>query len=165
MDSLTVTREQFRLSKKNELEYLAQALGNVSGSYTTETISPTAVTLQGTPTLAASADPAAGDSSLRIPSTQWVKRNSASTGTTPPTTPIRGQIWVDTSQDPPVMNVWDDTPPPGAWVPVSMTVPAASETVAGIAELATQAEVDAGTDDDDDGDDGGGGDDADDDDE
>ena len=47
MDSLTVTREQFRLSKKNELEYLAQALGNVSGSYTTETINPTAVTLQG----------------------------------------------------------------------------------------------------------------------
>ena len=147
MDSLTVTREQFRLSKKNELEYLAQAFGNVSGSYTTETISPTAVTLQGTPTLAGSAEPAAADTSLRLVNTRWVKQNAASTGTTPPATPVRGQVWIDTSQDPPQMNVWDDTPPPGAWSPVSSTVPPASETVAGIAELATQAEVDLGTDD------------------
>ena len=147
MDSLTVTREQFRLAKKDELEYLAQALGNVSGSYTTETINPTAVTLQGTPTLATAAEPAAADSSLRLVNTRWVKQNAASTGTTPPATPVRGQVWIDTSQDPPQMNVWDDTPPPGAWSPVSSTVPPASETVAGIAELATQAEVDAGTDD------------------
>ena len=147
MDSLTVTREQFRLAKKDELEYLAQAFGNVSGSYTTETVDPNAVTLQGTPTLATGAEPAAADSSLRLVNTRWVKQNAASTGTTAPTTPTRGQIWIDTSQDPPQMNVWDDTPPPGAWSPVSSTVPAASETVAGIAELATQAEVNAGTDD------------------
>ena len=147
MDSLTVTREQFRLAKKDELEYLAQAFGNVSGSYTTETINPTAVTLQGTPTLATAAEPAAADSSLRLVNTRWVKQNAASTGTTPPATPVRGQVWIDTSQDPPQMNVWDDTPPPGAWSPVSSTVPPASETVAGIAELATQAEVDLGTDD------------------
>ena len=119
MDSLTVTREQFRLHKKDELEFLAQALGNVSGSYTTETVSPTAVVLQGTPTLAAGAEPAAADSSLRLVNTRWVKQNAASTGTTAPTTPVRGQVWIDTSQDPPVMNVWDDTPAPGAWVPVS----------------------------------------------
>ena len=119
MDSLTVTREQFRLAKKNELEYLAQALGNVSGSYTTETISPTAVTLQGTPTLATAAEPAAADSSLRLVNTRWVKQNAASTGATPPTAPVRGQVWIDTSQDPPVMSIWDDTPPPGAWVPAS----------------------------------------------
>ena len=105
------------------------------------------MTLQGTPTLAAAAEPAAADSSLRLVNTRWVKQNAASTGTTPPTAPVRGQVWIDTSQDPPQMNVWDDTPPPGAWSPVSSTVPPASETVAGIAELATQAEVDLGTDD------------------
>ena len=119
MDSLTVTREQFRLAKKDELEYLAQAFGNVSGSYTTETINPTAVTLQGTPTLATAAEPAAADSSLRLVNTRWVKQNAASTGTTAPTAPVRGQVWIDTSQDPPVMSIWDDTPPPGAWVPAS----------------------------------------------
>ena len=102
MDNLTVTREQFRLAKKDELEYLAQALGNVSGSYTTETINPTAVTLQGTPTLASGADPAPSDNSLRIPSTQWVKKNA---------------------------------------IPAN-----ASETVAGVVELATAAEVLDGTD-------------------
>ncbi|MFZ9261323.1 MAG: hypothetical protein ACO23G_12935, partial [Limnohabitans sp.] len=116
MDSLTVTREQFRLHKKDELEFLAQALGNVSGSYTTETVSPTAVVLQGTPTLAAGAEPAAADSSLRLANTRWVKRNAGSVGTTAPTTPVRGQMWVDTSVDPPAIKIWDDTPPPGAWV-------------------------------------------------
>ena len=30
---------------------------------------------------------------------------------------VRGTIWVDTSQDPPIIMVWDDTPGPGAWVP------------------------------------------------
>ena len=73
MDSLTVTREQFRLAKGNELEYLAQALGNVSGSYTTELVEPTKVTLQGTPALAAGAIPAANDNSTRIPCTSWVQ--------------------------------------------------------------------------------------------
>lgn len=148
MDSLTVTREQFRLAKKDELEFLAQALGNVSGSYNTQTISPTAVTLQGAPTLAAGAEPAADDESLRLVNTRWVKRNAASTGTTAPVTPVRGQVWIDTSQDPPAMKVWDDTPPPGAWVPVAPTVsvPDATETAKGIVELATAAETTAGTD-------------------
>lgn len=37
---------------------------------------------------------------------------------TAPSNPIRGQLWVDTNEDPPVVKVWDDTPGPGAWVPV-----------------------------------------------
>ena len=144
MDSLTVTREQFRLSKKNELEYLAQALGNVSGSYTTETISPTAVTLQGTPTLASGADPAPNDNSLRIPSTQWVKRNAGSASATAPTGPIDGQLWIDIGANPPVAKVWDATN--NKWVTVGATPADASTTVKGIIQLATAAEVLAGTD-------------------
>ena len=51
MDSLTVTREEFRLGMNKMLEFHAQALGNVSGTYTTETVSPTNIKLQGTPSL------------------------------------------------------------------------------------------------------------------
>jgi hypothetical protein len=32
-----------------------------------------------------------------------------------PVAPARGQIWLDTSSDPPALRVWDDTPPPGLW--------------------------------------------------
>ena len=102
MDNVAVTREEFRQDIGEFLEFSAQALGNVSGTYTTEAIDPLAVVLQGAPTLAAGAEPGAADSSLRLANTRWVKQNGA---------------------DP------------------------ASETVAGIAEIATQAEVDAGTDD------------------
>lgn len=109
MDSLTVTREQFRLAKKDELEFLAQALGNISGSYTTETISPTAVTLQGTPTLAASAEPAADADSLRIANIGWVKKYAGNATDQEPGSPIDGQIWIDISQDPPTLNIWDET--------------------------------------------------------
>lgn len=71
MDNVAVTREQFRQDIGEFLEFIAQALGNVSGTYTTETIDPTSVILQGTPTL--DANPAAADDSLRIPSTSWVQ--------------------------------------------------------------------------------------------
>ena len=108
MDSLTVTREEFRLAKRDELEYLAQALGNVSGSYTTETVDPNAVTLQGTPTLAAGAEPAAADTSLRLANTRWVKYNANSRGATAPLNPVNGQTWVDLSLDPPVLKIWDE---------------------------------------------------------
>lgn len=73
MDSLTVTREEFRLGMNKMLEFHAQALGNVSGTYTTETVSPTNIKLQGTPSLTDAAKPAADDDSLRIPSTSWVR--------------------------------------------------------------------------------------------
>lgn len=71
MDNVAVTREQFRQDIGEFLEYIAQALGNVPGSYTTEAVDPTAVILQGTPTI--DANPPAADSSLRIPSTSWVQ--------------------------------------------------------------------------------------------
>ena len=60
-----------------------------------------------------------------------------------PTGPVTGQMWIDTSKTPPVTNVWDGT----KWVVVGAAAANASETVKGIAELATQAEVTAGTDD------------------
>ncbi len=54
-----------------------------------------------------------------------------------------GEGWLDTSLTPPLLKVWTGT----AWVAAvtPAAVPAASETVAGIAQVATQAEVDAGT--------------------
>ena len=61
---------------------------------------------------------------------------------TAPTGPVSGQMWVDTSKAPPVTNVWDGT----KWVQVGATPADASETVKGVIELATTAEVDAGTD-------------------
>ena len=51
-------------------------------------------------------------------------------------------MWVDTSKAPPVTNVWDGA----KWVQVGATPADSSETVKGIIELATTAEVDAGTD-------------------
>ena len=73
MDALTVTREEFRLGMNKMLEFHAQALGNVSGTYTTETVSPTNIKLQGTPSLTDGSKPAADDNSLRIPCTSWVQ--------------------------------------------------------------------------------------------
>jgi hypothetical protein len=64
---------------------------------------------------------------------------------TAPATPTDGQLWVDISLDPPEFKMWDATNT--AWISVAPASPAASETIAGIAELATQAEVTAGTDD------------------
>ena len=78
MDNVAVTREQFRQDIGEFLEYIAQALGNVPGAYTTEAVDPTAVILQGTPTI--DANPPAADSSLRIPSTSWVQSYITSGG-------------------------------------------------------------------------------------
>jgi hypothetical protein len=54
-----------------------------------------------------------------------------------------GEGWLDTSVTPNVLKVWNG----GSWVAAvtPAAVPAATETVSGIAQLATQAEVDAGT--------------------
>ena len=70
---------------------------------------------------------------------------AVATGTaaaTAPTGPASGQMWVDISKAPPVTNVWDGT----KWVQVGATPADSSETVKGVVELATTAEVDAGTD-------------------
>ena len=145
MDNVAVTREQFRQDIGEFLEYASQALGGVAGSYTTAAVDPTAVILQGTPTLASGADPASNDNSLRIPSTQWVKRNAGSSSTTAPVGPVDGQLWVDIGSDPPVAKVWDATN--NQWVTVGATPANASETVAGVVELATATETTTGTDD------------------
>ena len=121
MDSLTVTREQFRLAKNDELEFLAQALGNVTGAYTTENVVPTAVVLQGTPTLAAGAEPGAAQNDLRLANARWSKRFSCSPSTTAPASPVDGQPWVDLNLNPPQLKVWDDTG--SAWV-LAVAVPA-----------------------------------------
>jgi len=54
-----------------------------------------------------------------------------------------GESWLDTSLTPPVFKIWDGV----AWVTAFTPgdLPEATETVKGVAELATQAEVDAGT--------------------
>ena len=59
-------------------------------------------------------------------------------GPTAPTAPDTGQLWYNTTTV--VLSVWDGA----VWQP---SMPAASETNAGVTETATQAEVDAGTDD------------------
>jgi len=73
LDNISVTRAEFRAEIGVLLEYIAQALGDVTGTYTTETVSPTAVVLQGTPTIEVGANPTGSDRSLRIPTSKWVK--------------------------------------------------------------------------------------------
>ena len=143
-DSLTVTREAFRLQQRDLLEFLAQALGNVTGSYNTQTVDPTAVTLQGAPKLAANAEPSTTDDSLRLVNSRWVRRNALSGGTTAPTNPIRGQAWLDIGADPPALKVWDDSPAPGFWYVLGVT-PDATTSLKGLVQLADQAAIDAGT--------------------
>jgi hypothetical protein len=73
LDNLAVTREEFRVGIGQLLEYLAQALGGVDTVYADQDVEPTAVILQGTPTLDIDAVPPDADNSLRIPSTAWVR--------------------------------------------------------------------------------------------
>lgn len=73
MDALTVTREEFRLGMNSLLEYLAQALGGVAGTYGTQAVDPLQLALQGEPKLAAGAVPAPDDDSLRLVSSAWVQ--------------------------------------------------------------------------------------------
>jgi len=109
MDNVAVTREDFRQDIGEFLQYTAQALGNITGTYTTETIDPTQVILRGTPTLAAGAEASASDVTLRLANTRWVKYNANSRGTAAPSNPVDGQTWVDLSLDPPVLKIWDET--------------------------------------------------------
>jgi len=108
MDNVAVTREDFRQDIGEFLQYTAQALGNITGTYTTETIDPTQVILRGTPTLTAGAEASASDVTLRLANTRWVKYNANSRGTAAPSNPVDGQTWVDLSLDPPVLKIWDE---------------------------------------------------------
>jgi hypothetical protein len=76
MDALTVTREEFRQGMNKLLEFLAQGLGGVTGTYGTEDVDPLALILQGEPKLLAAAVPPADDESTRLASTAWVRLRS-----------------------------------------------------------------------------------------
>ena len=147
LDNVAVTRAEFRADIGEFLKYVSQAVGGIpiADNYTTQTVDPESVRLQGSPQLTDGAIPPAADDSNRIPSTSWVLANAsgAPAGGTAPNNPNVGDLWVNTNEDPPVLNVWDGN----NWIPTSASVPAATEDQAGIAEIATQAEVDLGTDD------------------
>jgi len=108
LDNLAVTRAQFRDEIGVLLEYLAQALGDVGGDYTTEAVVPTAVILQGTPTIEAGAKPADADRSTRIPSTEWVKEAGRYVGDTAPAAPVDGMLWVDNGSSPYALKTYND---------------------------------------------------------
>ena len=109
LDNLAVTRAEFRTEIGILLEYVAQALGSVSGTYTTETVDPFNPELQGTPTLEIGAEPSTGDSTLRIPTTQWVKKSGNYVGQTAPSNPEYGMLWIDTAAHPFTAKSYDGT--------------------------------------------------------
>lgn len=115
LDNLAVTRAEFRSEIGILLEYMAQALGSVSGTYTTEVVDPFDPELQGTPTLEIGAEPVTADSTLRIPTTQWVKKSGRYVGTTAPTNPEVGMLWIDSTTNPFTIRAYDGT----AWDIVS----------------------------------------------
>ena len=100
LDNLSVTRAEFRSEIGELLEYLAQALGDVTGNYTDAAVSPTAVVLQGTPTIEVGANPPTADKSQRIPSTDWVKESGRYVGNAAPAAPVDGMLWIDNSSSP-----------------------------------------------------------------
>ena len=97
LDNLAVTRSQFRGEIGVLLEYLAQALGDVTGDYTSEVVNPAAVILQGEPTIEVGANPPTDSDTQRIPSTRWVKESGVYSGDTGYGAPVKAQLWVDTS--------------------------------------------------------------------
>jgi len=107
LDNLAVTRSEFRAEIGVLLEYIAQALGDVSGTYTTETVDPLKPVLQGEPKLEVGAVPAAADDSTRIPTTSWVKKNGTYVSGTAPTGPADGTLWVDTTTSPYQLKAYD----------------------------------------------------------
>ena len=107
LDNLAVTRAEFRSEIGILLEYMAQALGSVSGTYTTEVVNPFDPELQGTPTLEIGAEPVTADSTLRIPTTQWVKKSGRYVGTTAPANPELGMLWIDSTTNPFTIRAYD----------------------------------------------------------
>lgn len=75
LDNLAVTREEFRLGMGQMLEYLAQTLGGVPGTYLDEVVDPLLVQLQGQPRLAPGAIPGASDDSDRLITSGWARDN------------------------------------------------------------------------------------------
>lgn len=108
LDNIAVTRAEFRAEIGILLEYLAQALGDVGGDYTSETVKPTEVILQGEPTIEAGANPATGDATQRIPSTKWVKESGTYVSNSAYGTPLDGQLWVDTTASPYVLKAYNN---------------------------------------------------------
>lgn len=100
LDNIAVTRAEFRAEIGQLLEYLAQALGDVSGTYTTERVDPLTPILQGTPTLEIGAEPGGSDSSLRLVTSQWVKRSGRYVGSTAPNNPVDGMLWINNTTSP-----------------------------------------------------------------
>ena len=104
-------------------------------------------TAKGVVELATVAEAEAGTDTARAVTPAGLKaavvKISGGASNTAPSTPTTGQLWTDTSASPPAVKVWDGT----KWVGVGGTPADASETVKGIAEIATQAEVNLGTDD------------------
>lgn len=119
LDNLAVTRAEFRAEIGVFLEYVAQALGAVSGTYTTEEVNPFEVELQGAPTLEVGAEPVTADSTLRIPTTQWVKKSGQYVGTTAPVDPEEGMLWIDTTSTPFAIRCYNGS----AWDVISGVTP------------------------------------------
>lgn len=107
LDNINVTRAEFRADIGVFLEFVAQALGGVTGNYTTQPINPAAPILQGTPKLESGATPADDSRDDRIPSTRWVQEHGRYVGSTAPGTPADGMLWVDTSSDPYQLQVYN----------------------------------------------------------
>ena len=103
-------------------------------------------TAKGVVELATVAEAEAGTDTVRAVTPAGLKsaivKVSGGASGTAPTSPSIGQVWTDTSKTPPVMQVWDGT----KWVAVGAAPADASTTVKGIIQLATAAEVLAGTD-------------------
>lgn len=101
MDSTAVTREQFRSAMGVLLEYIAGALGNVTGTYTTDTVDPTNVRLRGTPQLTNDAVPLSSDNSNRLPSTAWVRTYVTANAVATPdaTESVKGKVQLATQSD------------------------------------------------------------------
>ena len=107
LDNISVTRAQFREEIGVFLEYVAQALGGVTGNYTTQAINPLAPVLQGTPEIEPGATPPDDSRDDRIPSTRWVQEHGRYVGSTSPGSPADGMLWVDTSTNPYQLQVYN----------------------------------------------------------
>jgi hypothetical protein len=103
-------------------------------------------TVKGVVELATVAEAEAGTDTVRAVTPAGLKsaivKVSGGASGTAPTSPSIGQVWTDTSKAPPVMQIWDGT----KWVAVGAAPADATTTVKGIIQLATAAEVLAGTD-------------------
>ena len=112
LDNIAVTRGEFREEIGLLLEFLAQALGDVTGNYTTQSVEPNSVVLQGTPEIEVGATPVADSQDNRIPSTRWVKEHGRYVGDTAPSydapnTVPDGMLWIDNSSSPYSVSVYN----------------------------------------------------------